>query len=101
MDNCIEQGLPEPDFNEENGVMTVTFYKDNLTEENLKKLGLNSRQIKAIHYIKQKKYINITLYRALINNVSEKTLYRDLKDLVAKNILSETGIKKAREYKLI
>ena len=28
VDNCIEQGLPEPDFSEENGVMTVTFYKD-------------------------------------------------------------------------
>jgi ATP-dependent DNA helicase RecG len=36
VDNCIEQGLPEPDFVEENGVMTVTFYKDSM-----KKLGLN------------------------------------------------------------
>ena len=27
VENCIEQGLPEPDFMEENGVMTVTFYK--------------------------------------------------------------------------
>jgi ATP-dependent DNA helicase RecG len=28
VENCIEQGLREPDFVEEYGVMTVTFYKD-------------------------------------------------------------------------
>ena len=43
VENCIEQGLPEPDFSEENGVMTVTFYKDKWNEENLKNLGLNKR----------------------------------------------------------
>lgn len=26
VEKCVEQGLPEPDFSEENGVMTVTFY---------------------------------------------------------------------------
>ncbi len=32
--------------------MAVDFYKDRFTEENLKKLGLNARQIKAVIYVK-------------------------------------------------
>lgn len=100
VDNCIEQGLPEPDFVEENGVMTVTFYKDKWNEENLKKLGLNERQIKAVDHIKENKIINLSSYKALIKNVSEKTLYRDLQDLVDKNILKEIGEKKGRKYEL-
>lgn len=35
--NCIQQGLPEPDFIEESGVMKVVFCKDKFTEEYLKK----------------------------------------------------------------
>ena len=35
MDNCLEQGVP--DFVEEYGVVTVTFYKDKWNEENVKK----------------------------------------------------------------
>ena len=57
VENCIEQGLPEPDFVEEYGVMTVTFYKDKWNEENLKKLGLNERQIKAVMYVKENEKI--------------------------------------------
>ena len=38
--------------------------------------------------------------QALIKNVSEKTLYRDLQDLVGKNILKEIGEKKGRKYEL-
>jgi len=100
VENCIKQGLPEPDFSEENGVMTVTFYKDRLNEENLKKLGLNARQIKAVKHIKENKIINLSSYKALIKNISEKTLYRDLQDLVDKNILKEIGEKRGRKYEL-
>ncbi len=35
VDNCLEQGVP--DFVEEYGVVTVTFYKDKWNEENVKK----------------------------------------------------------------
>jgi len=54
MEKCQEQGLPEPDFEEEYGVMKVVFYKDKLTEDNLRKLGINERQIKAVMYVKKK-----------------------------------------------
>lgn len=56
---------------------------------------MNERQIKAVDHVKENKIINLSSYKALIKNVSEKTLYRDLQDLVDKNILKEIGEKKA------
>ena len=78
----------------------MEFRKDVYTEEYLRKLGLNDRQIKAVDHIKENKIINLSSYKALIKNVSEKTLYRDLQDLVDKNILKEIGEKKGRKYEL-
>lgn len=101
MEKCLEQGLPEPDFMEEHGVMKVLFYKDKLTEDNLKKLGLNERQIKAVMYVKEKNSINLSSFKTVISEVSEKTLYRDLQDLVSKGILKEIGEKKGRKYELL
>jgi ATP-dependent DNA helicase RecG len=53
VEKCVEQGLPEPDFKEKNSVMTVVFYKNKWNKENLKKFGLNDRQIKAVMYVKE------------------------------------------------
>jgi len=78
----------------------VEFRKNIYTEEYLRSLGLNDRQIKAVDHIKENKVINLSSYKALIKNVSEKTLYRDLQDLVDKNILKEIGEKKGRKYEL-
>ncbi|HDP99363.1 MAG TPA: transcriptional regulator [bacterium] len=101
VENCVKQGLPEPDFEEDNGIMQVTFYKDKWNEENLKKLGLNDRQMKAVAHVKANKKITLSSYKALITDVSEKTLYRDLQDLVIKKILKESGEKKGRSYELL
>lgn len=90
MDNCLEQGLPEPDFNEENGVMTVTFYKDRWNEENLKRLGLNNRQIKAIVYMKEKGSITNKEYQEL-TGISKPMSTIELRKLVEKNIFQRVG----------
>jgi len=37
----------------------------------------------------------------LVTDVSEKTLYRDLQNLVEKEILKEIGDKKGRKYVLL
>ncbi len=97
----MEQGLPEPDFKEEFGVVTVQFYRDRWNEKNLKELGLNERQIKAVMYAKQKGSINISSFKSLVPDVSEKTLYRDLQELINKGILRELGEKKGRRYELL
>jgi len=97
---CSLAGIPVPHFEEYQSGFLVEFRKDIYTEEYLRKLGLNDRQIKAVDHIKENKIINLSSYKALIQNVSEKTLYRDLQDLVDKNILKEIGEKKGRKYKL-
>jgi len=101
VDNCIEQGLPEPDFSEENGVMTVTFYKDKWNEENLKKLELNDRQIKAVMYVKEKGKITNKDYKELIKDISRITATRDLTNLVEKGILKMVGIGKRQVHYIL
>jgi len=90
VEKCVEQGLPEPDFKEENGVMTVTFYKDKLNKENLKKLGLNDRQIKAVMYVKENVRITNSEYQGLFE-VSKRTATNDLNELVQKGPFDKTG----------
>ena len=91
VDNCVKQGLPEPDFYEEHGVMAVGFYKDRFTEDNLKKLGLNERQIKAVIYVKEKGKITNKEYQGLSIDISRITATRDLKNLVARNVFKSVG----------
>ena len=100
VENCMEQGLPEPDFVEEFGVMTVTFYKDKLNKENLKKLGLNDRQIKAVTYIKENEKITNKEYQG-INDCSRNTATNDLRDFIKKHVLKESGKKGAGSYYVI
>ena len=90
VEECVEQGLPEPDFLEENGVMTVIFYKDKWNEENLKKLGLNERQMKAVLFVKEKGKITNTEYQILCKLKKRQTT-DDLKDLENKNIFIRIG----------
>jgi len=90
VENCVKQGLPEPDFIEEYGVMKVIFYKDKFTEEFLQKMGLNERQIKAVMYMKKTGRITNKEYRE-IANTTKKTASRDLSNLVKKEILKQVG----------
>jgi len=91
MEHFLAQGLPEPDFEEDNGIMQVIFYKDKWNEENLKKLGLNERQMKAVMYVKEKVYITNKEYQ-VITNISNRTATRDLAELVSLNILEQIGV---------
>jgi len=90
VDNCRELGLPEPDFSEENGVMTVTFYKDKWNEEDLQKRGLNDRQIKAVLYVKENGKITNQEYQ-VICETSNRTATRDLTELVSLKIFQQIG----------
>lgn len=97
---CLEQGLPEPDFREEHGVMTVIFYKDKWSEEHLKKLALSERQKKAVSYVIAKGAITNKEHRELITNISRITATRDLTDLVDKGVFKMVGTGK-REMRYI
>ena len=51
-------------------------------------------------YVKENRSINLSSFKTVDQKMSEKTLYRDLQDLVAKGILKEVGKKKGRKYEL-
>ncbi len=57
------------------GGFFVTIFKDILNEEQLKILGLNERQIKAVHFLKENKKITNKDYQT-INSTSERTALR-------------------------
>jgi len=86
---CSKAGLPEPKFEEYQG-FRVIFTKDIYTEEYLRDLSLNDRQIKAVMYVKERKKITNKEYQEL-NAVSNKTAYLELSDLVEKDVLLPEG----------
>lgn len=90
VDLCKEQGLPEPEYKEEMGGISVYFYKDIYTEENLRKMELNERQIKAVLYVKEKEKITNKEYQREFGT-SKATATRDLTNLIEKGILDIRG----------
>jgi ATP-dependent DNA helicase RecG len=90
IETCKEAGLPEPALTERDGGFLVTLFKDRFTEEELQKLGLNDRQIKAVLYVKEKRKITNGEYQE-INETSERTASREIAELVKINILEQAG----------
>jgi hypothetical protein len=98
-DNCVAQGLPEPDFNEIAGGMTVTLYKNIWNEEYLKKFHLNQKQIEVVRYVKEHGRITnheyVKTFKASVRNSS-----RALAELVSLKILQRLGAGKEVYYTL-
>jgi len=90
LDECAAAGLPEPDFEESQGALWLMFRKDILTEEHLRSLGLNERQIRAVLWAKEKGSITNREYRQL-TGLSAEGARRDLNELVSKGILRSEG----------
>ncbi|HQB28960.1 MAG TPA: ATP-binding protein, partial [Paludibacter sp.] len=88
IETCKQAGLPEPEIIEQDGGLLVTMFKNNLTKEQLTKLGLNDRQLKAVEYVKEKGKITNKEYQEL-NGVSKITAYRDLTELIEQYKLFE------------
>ena len=74
-------------------------FKDIYNEENLRKLGLNERQIKAIMYVKEKGRITNREYRKL-NNISDEGARKDIISLIEKQILVAKGSGRGTYYEL-
>ena len=94
---CRDAGMPEPIFEEAWGGIQVTFLKDIYTEEYLKKLNLNERQLKAMIEVKRSGTITNKKYQELFK-VSRNTASRDLTELVEKNVLRGSGDKGAGAF---
>lgn len=90
MNSLSDANLPEPEFKEEFSGFSLYMRKDYYTEERLKEMGLNDRQIKAVMYVKEKGKITNKEYQEL-NGVIKKTASRDLGVLTDKRILEKVG----------
>ncbi|HID15724.1 MAG TPA: transcriptional regulator [Candidatus Atribacteria bacterium] len=93
--------LPEAEFREEMEGFSVYFRKDIYTEEYLRKIRLNERQIEIVRFIKKHKTARLSSLKEVVPYVSEKTLYRDLQDLVRKGIIKQVGKKRGSKYVLL
>jgi ATP-dependent DNA helicase RecG len=94
---CLEAGLPEPILKEDQGGFLSKIFKDRFTEDQLRKMEVNDRQIEAVKYVKKNGKITNKEYQGNLK-VSRITATRDLTDLVAKNILRSSETKGAGSY---
>ena len=88
--DCIEAGLPEPDFKQHGPHFVTTIWRNWLTDKVLGDLGLNERQMKAVQYIKQNGRITNKELRELTGSVV-RTVSRDFDELVKKGVLRKVG----------
>ena len=68
----------------------VTLFKDKLNKEQLLKLGLNARQLKAVQYIKDRAEITNAIYQE-INNIGKTTATEDLQSMVVWGVIVRIG----------
>lgn len=98
INECRRWGIPDPEFEDTGTSIVVTFKKPPVLED-LEKLGLNDRQIKAVDYIVRKGSITNREYQKL-NSTIKRTATRDLTDLVKRDIFRSIGRGK-RELKYV
>ncbi len=89
---CQEAGLPDPEIIEQDGGILVTLFKNKYSTDQLQKLGLNERQVKAVLYVVENGNITNSQYQKL-TNTSKPTATRDLRELESKGILINKGTK--------
>lgn len=94
---CREAELPEPEMKEEFGGVMITLFKDRYTEEQLRKIGLNERQVKAVLFVLENGKITNKEYQEKFG-VARMTATRDLKELVEKGVLKSSDMKGAGSY---
>ncbi len=94
---CEKQNLPSPLFEEYQGFRVI--FRRPFAKEELAKLGLNERQIKAVDYTEKKGSITNKEYQEL-NSTTKRTATRDLTDLLQKGLFRKTG-KGMRELKYV
>lgn len=87
---CLDAGLPEPLICEEHGGVGVTFLKDIFTEDYLKTLDLNERQVKSVLFTKEKGEITNSDYQD-INSIKKSVAAKELQDLTEKGLLIKIG----------
>jgi len=89
-DACKMAGLPMPVMEEQFGGFIVKLFKDRFSEEQLQKIGLSSRQIKAVLYVKERGKITNSEYQEL-NSIGRSVAIEELRKLVENQVFVKVG----------
>ena len=87
---CRKADLPDPKFDPAENRFRVVIWRNWLTDDRMKGLNLNERQVKAIQFLKTNLRITNAEYRKL-TNVTDRTALRDLKALLELGLISQEG----------
>jgi ATP-dependent DNA helicase RecG len=98
--DCRKAELPEPDFEQRGPYFVVTVWRDRFTEDFIASLGLNDRQKTAILFIKQNGRITNKQYQE-ISKVTDRTVLRDIQELINKDVLHKIGTTGRATYYII
>ena len=94
-----DQQQPRPEFDVSTpNVFKVIMFASGHTDNRLRELGLNDRQVGAIHYLRLKDTITTAEYQSFFN-ASNATAKRDLGDLVGKRFIIREGKASSSKYK--
>jgi ATP-dependent DNA helicase RecG len=85
--SCLESELPEPEINALDGGVIVTLFKNHLDEVQLRKMGLNNRQVKAVAFVKTNVFISNSDYQKL-NEVGKTTATQELSELAKLDVFT-------------
>ena len=97
---CKEAELPDPEMKEEFGGIMVTIFKERHAIEQLRIMGLNERQMRAVQFIVEKGSITNSQYQQL-NKVGKTVATQELQALIEKELTKQTGSKgRGSKYEL-
>jgi predicted HTH transcriptional regulator len=82
--------LPEPDFEQRASEFVASVWRDWLTDDVLRRLGLNERQRQALAKLRERGRISNQEYQDLLG-VAKRTAHRDLADLLEKGVVVRIG----------
>lgn len=99
-DALQEAGLPEPEFDIRTpGMFRLTLRQDPFSEERLRELGLNERQMRAVAYVREHGKITNREYRQL-TEISDEAARRDLTMMLEQGIIQVFGKGRSTAYTL-
>jgi ATP-dependent DNA helicase RecG len=90
--SCLEADLPEPEIKPLDGDVLVIIFKNHLSEQLLRQLGLNDRQINAVTFVKSNTSSSNSDYQKL-NDTGKTTATQELSQLVALGIFTAPNAK--------
>ena len=87
---CRSQGLPDPSFHSTPISFSVTLRKDDLSDERLRQMGMNVRQIQAVRWVRQNGSISNSEHQT-VTGATRRTSARDLDGLVEAELMERSS----------